>query len=172
MKLPRLGGDGGIEVDLPITPMLDLAFQVLLFFVATYHPSQLEGQMELNLPDTAQTQAATPEEADPTKSSQGDPELPAEITVVLKTQVGSSAGKISRISIQERQGTKDVDNGEELRKYLVEARKGLANQKDIKIQADGTLKYGHVMEIMDMCSRAGFTNVGFGPPADVAGPNP
>ena len=34
-----------LEPELPITPMLDLSFQILFFFVMTYHPSALEGHI-------------------------------------------------------------------------------------------------------------------------------
>lgn len=160
--------DPPLDIELPITPMLDLAFQVLLFFILTYHPSQLEGQMELSLPDAAQAQAANPKDARPDASMQGEPELPSEITVVVKTQLdGTHNGGISRISVQERSGTKDVPNLDELRKYLEQARKGLTNQDDIKIQADSALKYAAVMEVMDACNRARFRNVNLGPPADL-----
>ena len=36
--------------ELPITPMLDMAFQLLTFFIMTYRPSALEGHMDLTLP--------------------------------------------------------------------------------------------------------------------------
>jgi biopolymer transport protein ExbD len=164
--------DKSIEPDLNqvITPMLDLAFQVLLFFIMTYHPSQLEeGQMDLSLPDAAQSQAAKPEQADPKNSMPGDLELPAEITVVVKTQHGATnQGDISELVVQESQGPHPVANSEALRKYLERARKALSNQRDIKIQADSKLRYAYVMEVMDMCTRAGFSNVSFGPPPDLA----
>lgn len=163
----RRKGDPPVETDLPITPMLDLAFQVLLFFIMTYHPSQLEGQMDLVLPDAAQAQAAKLKDADPRQSAPGDLELPAEITVLVKTQETSRDGSISRISVQGTVSNKDVADPEELRKYLQSLRPGLANQNDIKVQADSALKYGAVMDIMDKCSRAGFRNVSLGPPADL-----
>jgi biopolymer transport protein ExbD len=163
--------DAGVEVEINrvITPMLDLAFQVLLFFILTYHPSQLEeGQIDLTLPDAAQAQAASPRDAPPDPSLPGDLELPSEITVLVKTQHdGSQLGGISRISVQERQGSHDEPNSEALRKYLVGARTGLSNQNDIKIQADKGLRYAYVMEIVDVCNRAGFHNVSFGPPPDL-----
>jgi biopolymer transport protein ExbD len=167
--------DGGVEVEINrvITPMLDLAFQVLLFFILTYHPSQLEeGQIDLTLPDAAQAQAASPRDASPDPSLPGDLELPSEITVLVKTQHdGSDRGDISLISVQERQGSHNEPSPEALRKYLVEARTGLSNQNDIKIQADKGLKYAYVMEIVDMCNRAGFRNVSFGPPPDLQAGN-
>ena len=61
--------DPPVDVDLPITPMLDLAFQVLLFFILTYQPSSLEGQVEMSLPDLAQAKAAKPENVKPSSSA-------------------------------------------------------------------------------------------------------
>ncbi len=144
-----------VEINKVITPMLDMAFQMFAFFIITYHPSQLEGQLLLNLPDAAQAKAAKPEDARPDQSQDGS---------------------ISHISVQERLGTKDVikqDQGSKevpnldaLRKYLQSVRGSLSNQNDIKIEAESGLRYEYVMEIMDMCTRAGFKNVGFAPPPD------
>src|SRR5258707_14454798 len=97
-------GDPPLDVDLPITPMLDLAFQVLLFFILTYHPSQLEGQMDLNLPDAAQARVADPKDVRPDNSTPGNLELPSEITVIVKTHHdGTDQGAISQIAVQERE---------------------------------------------------------------------
>jgi biopolymer transport protein ExbD len=165
----RRPADPAMEVELPITPMLDVAFQVLAFFIATYHPAQLEVQIDLTLPEAAQARAADQKDVKPDSSAPGDLELPAEITVVVKTSGGGTKEDgIGRIVVQERQspmGTQVPDLGA-LRNYLEETRKGLANQNDIKIQAEGGLQYLYVMEVVDLCTLAGFTNVSFGPPAD------
>jgi biopolymer transport protein ExbD len=167
-----------VEINKVITPMLDMAFQIFAFFIVIYHPSQLEGQLLLSLPDAAQAKAAKPEDARPDQSMPGELELPAEITVVAKTKRpdGSQDGSITQLSVQERLGTKDVikqDSGskevpnlEALRKYLQSIRGGLSNQNDIKIEAESGLRYEYVMQVMDMCTRAGFKNVGFAPPPD------
>jgi biopolymer transport protein ExbD len=167
-----------VEINKVITPMLDMAFQIFAFFIVIYHPSQLEGQLLLSLPDAAQAKAAKPEEAAPDQSIPGALELPAEITVVVRTKRpdGSQDGSITQISVQERLGTKDVikqdagskdvPNLDALRKYLQSVRSGLSNQNDIKIEAESGLRYEYVMQVMDMCTRAGFKNVGFAPPPD------
>ena len=51
--------DEPTEVDLPriITPMLDMSFQLLAFFIIMFHPSALEGQMALNLPAAGEAKA-------------------------------------------------------------------------------------------------------------------
>src|SRR3954463_3571331 len=38
-------GAVGVQLSLIITPMLDMSFQLLAFFIMTYHPSALEGQI-------------------------------------------------------------------------------------------------------------------------------
>ena len=35
----------GVQLGLIITPMLDMSFQILAFFIMTYHPSALEGHI-------------------------------------------------------------------------------------------------------------------------------
>lgn len=168
MALPRKA-EPGPEVELPITPMLDMAFQLLMFFILTYRPSMLEGHMALSLPSTGDAKAAVPAEVDPKTSAPEDtPELPAEVTVLIRTQEGAASdGRISQLLVQERQGTKELNNQEDLRKYLQRARTGLTNQTDIKIQADARLKYAAVVEVMDTCMQAGFKNVGFAEPLNL-----
>jgi biopolymer transport protein ExbD len=174
----RIEASLDVDINKVITPMLDMAFQIFAFFIVIYHPSQLEGQMLLNLPDVGQAKAAKPEDARPDQSMAGELQLPAEITVVAKTRRpdGSQDGSITQISVQEQLGTKDlikpdpgskdIPNLDVLRKYLQSVRNGLTNQNDIKIEAESGLRYEHVMQIMDVCTRAGFRNVGFAPPPD------
>src|SRR5262245_16512849 len=38
-------GSQGVQLSLIITPMLDMSFQILAFFIMTYHPSALEGHI-------------------------------------------------------------------------------------------------------------------------------
>jgi biopolymer transport protein ExbD len=161
--------EAGPEVELPITPMLDMAFQLLMFFILTYRPSMLEGHMALLLPLTPDARAATPLEVDPKTSAPEDTsELPAEVTVIVKAQEGANSDGLTRqLLVQERQGTKELGTQEDLRKYLRQARTGLTNQNDIKIQADGQLKYAAVVEVMDTCMKAGFRNVGFAQPPNL-----
>lgn len=167
-----------VDINKVITPMLDMAFQIFAFFIVIYHPSQLEGQLLLTLPDAAQAKAAKPEDARPEQSMPGALELPAEITVIARTKRpdGTQDGSITQISVQERlgtkdvikqdQGVKDVPNLDALRKYLQSLRSALSNPNDIRIEAESGLRYEYVMQIMDVCTRAGFKNVAFAPPPD------
>jgi biopolymer transport protein ExbD len=156
-----------LDVELPITPMLDLAFQVLLFFILTYHPSQLEGQLELVLPDAAEGKAVTAVETSPSMEPT-EPQLPAEVAVVVRTHHdGDNIGSISQISVESPQSTRDVER-RDLRTFLQKLRPGLTNQTDVKVQGESALKTAFLIEIMDECMRAGFKNVSFGKPPDLA----
>ena len=48
MHRKKPGADS--KITLPITPMLDMTFQLLFFFIINFHPADLEGQMDMALP--------------------------------------------------------------------------------------------------------------------------
>ncbi len=47
MRHRRRGAEAGPEVTLPITPMLDMTFQLLFFFMGTFNPTDPEGAQVL-----------------------------------------------------------------------------------------------------------------------------
>jgi biopolymer transport protein ExbD len=159
----------GIEPTLPITPMLDMAFQLLAFFIFTYHPSDLEGQMDLSLPSEQVAQAQKPENVDPTSQPDKNQnlELPADVTVIVNTQRdGVNDGQISALHIEERSGQVHPNNLEQLKAELVKIRQRVENKEAIKLQGDSKLKWESVIKVMDVCRAAGFQNISFVPPAD------
>ena len=160
--------DAGPEPTLPITPMLDMAFQLLAFFVMTYHPSDLEGQMDLSLPSEAITRAEKKEDIDPNAKPDPKPlELPANLTVLVRTQQdGSNNGQISALTLQDEAGPQPVDNLAKLKDELKKRQETVENKENIKIQADGKLKWESVIQVMDVCQQAGFKNISFVPPPD------
>lgn len=50
--------DNPTQPDLPITPMLDMSFQLMAFFICTFKPGPTEGQLSLMLPREGNTVAA------------------------------------------------------------------------------------------------------------------
>jgi biopolymer transport protein ExbD len=159
--------EAGPEPNLPVTPMLDMAFQLLAFFVMTYHPSDLEGQMELSLPSEAVSQAQDKEDVKQDAPVDKDQELKlaANITVVVRTQRDNvNTGLISGIALQDDSGTSAVDTLDKLREELKARRANVENKENIKIQADSKLKWEEVISVMDACQQAGFKNISFVPP--------
>jgi biopolymer transport protein ExbD len=167
----RRKSEAGPEPNLPITPMLDMAFQLLAFFVMTYHPSDLEGQMDLSLPSENITQAPSPEDVKPDAAPDKNKplDLPVNLSVIVRTQrENESKGKISSLILQDDAGQQQVENASlsNLRDELKKRHEKVENKENIKIQADGKLKWSAVVEVMDVCQQAGFKNISFVPPED------
>src|SRR6516162_7620348 len=83
-------GVSGVNLVLIITPMLDMSFQILAFFIMTYHPSALEAHIpgSLTPPENPATKSKDPSvPADPPDSVPEEllmPELDSAITVQVK----------------------------------------------------------------------------------------
>ena len=107
----RKGKEPPAEISLPITPMLDMSFQLLFFFISTFKlPTGMEGSMDLNLPSEATAKADKLANVDPNKSSEDKPpDLKAEITISVQTQAqGADANGISNMTIEETSGKTSV----------------------------------------------------------------
>ncbi len=172
----RKGKEPPTEVTLPITPMLDMSFQLLFFFISTFKlPTGMEGSMDLNLPSEATAKAPKPEDVDPSKPSEDKPpDLQAEITISVQTQAqGADADGISNINIEETAGKTSVPppyskDLHELSDKLAETHQAADSKMSVKIQGDAGLKWRGVVKVMDACRKAGFDNISFGQPPDYA----
>ena len=128
MSEPRKA-DRPPRVDVPITAMLDMSFQLLFFFLLNYSPSHLEGQMTLALP--SQPEAVGPQVVKPPPS---DPKaeivLPADLTITVKAvrDGGPTHGTISQIGLGGRAGEQVVPTLDALTERLEKARDRLDNR--------------------------------------------
>ena len=151
------------KVELPITPMLDMTFQLLAFFVLTFQAhSAMEGKVDFGLPPensapgTGQAPAQEPGLDDNTK-----------LTIVVRSlRDGINDGNISALLIQTPEGPVAVRDLAELRQTL-QQRRGDGPGGEVRIAADCRLKYGVLMDVMDVCLQSGFGNVGFTTPPDL-----
>ncbi len=78
--------------DVPITPMLDMAFQLLTFFVLTYKPAPSEGQFVMNL---LPPQPATAISAEAPSDKPADT-LPATLATLPTVLKAGEAGRSTR----------------------------------------------------------------------------
>jgi biopolymer transport protein ExbD len=184
----RKNHDAAPEVSIPITPMLDMAFQLLTFFIFTYNPSAMEGQMDLAMPakndkaahDTTQVNTT----AEPNKEDV--PEIPLDLNVLIQAQtdnqytvtleegvVRTPMGDLSSLKrhLEKLYKDKEASLDQKLQsidgaKAKEDARKEELKKLGIKVQGDSKLKWGSVVEVMDVCRQAGFANVSFAQPPD------
>jgi biopolymer transport protein ExbD len=169
--MSRRATEQASKVSLPITPMLDMTFQLLFFFIMSFNPADLEGQMDMSLPVDADKQAH--DQKDVKQESKSDknpePEFPSDLTVRVRTQLdGVNDGEISAIFVRNLEGKEEpVDGLPGLKRFLNNKRETLTNKEAIKLQGDGKLKVRSIMKVMDACRAAGFKNVSFVPPDDL-----
>jgi biopolymer transport protein ExbD len=157
--------DPPVDVTLPITPMLDMSFQLLFYFVMTFQAANvLEGELDLYLPKAGAPQAKQPDQVDLSKESDADLEQQSEITV----EVSSRRGGVDGLSVREKARNTTVPSVKGLKPVLEKLRGELGgNLTRIKIQADSRLKYARLIDVMDACLGAGFKTVEFAPPPDL-----
>jgi biopolymer transport protein ExbD len=154
--------DGASEVDLDklVTPFLDMSFQLMAFFLITFKPQPIEGQMAINLPKAEDAASASPK--DPTIS---DPEV--EPPNEFRVMVGSANGAIRNITVKGDQQPVPWEVGSrpsELQAYLSKRRVQQDDKNVVKIEAQDSLKYECLIQVMDACIAAGFKSVGFANP--------
>ena len=137
---------GGIEMegpDVPVAPMLDMAFQLLTFFVLTYRAAPVEGQFVMNLlpPQAATAMAAAA--AEPSASN----DLPASLRTLPVVLRGDDQGRLAQVSIADL----DVSNApkapaEELDRHFLDPD---APFDQTLIKVDPNLRYSDLMTIID-----------------------
>jgi len=147
----RKRDQGSVEMNL--AAMLDMAFQLLTFFILTFRPAPIEGQLALNLPPPVpQTNV------DPTlKFDKGNEDVLAMDTLYLNVvadthgDVKEMKGKTNDMILE---GRLDEENIQRLDRKL---KSMFAEQQTtydrIQIAVDGRLRYGELMKIIDVCHR-------------------
>ena len=133
MRIPNFSKGG--EVGFNMTPMIDVVFQLIIFFLVSSHLAKQEVQFKLPLP-TAQSGLKDK----PTEKPRLTVNVLADGTLLL-------AG---------RQVT-----AEELRARLAERQNDLGKDVEVRIRGDRTTAYKHVEPVMLACARSGIWNVSY-----------
>jgi biopolymer transport protein ExbD len=144
-----------VEPDLPITPMLDMSFQLLAFFIMTFKPAPTEGQIALSLQK---------EEDD---FGQVVPVVPAPDTprlYVARVQA-TNGGTIARIIFAEEGAVASKSLGADVtafRDELTAAAARLARENrtgKLLLELDDRLLQAFVVQLVDTGVRTGFRDV-------------
>ncbi len=136
------------EPTIPVAPMLDMAFQLLTFFVLTYRPMPSEGQFVMNLlppqPATSIT-AEAPAEAASDK-------LPASLRTLPTILRAGAGGSLGQIQVGEQTIPTDPSALEkELDKYFQDPNLPF-DQTLLKVNP--RLKYSELMKVINAFSNA------------------
>jgi biopolymer transport protein ExbD len=145
-----------VDVTLPITPMLDMSFQLLSFFILTFHPMPVEGQLSINLPKIDASEKA---EVDPTPPDDKKDEY-------TLTIISNSSGEVALIGLKGPSvNAENIKNFADLFVQLKNIPKPQqkAEMVAITIEASNDLTYARLIETMDLCKKAGYDSVNLAP---------
>jgi biopolymer transport protein ExbD len=144
------------EIKIPITPMLDMAFQLLTFFILTYKPAPSEGQFAMNLmPAAPATDFRAQDTAAATPTNENIPAALRTLPTVLRAAEGGALGRVSL-------GEQDVQGMAALKRELQVILKDPSLPFDqALIKVDPNLKYSELMQVIDVFSSLKLSKVSF-----------
>jgi biopolymer transport protein ExbD len=126
-------------VELNLAAMLDMAFQLLTFFILTFRPAPLEAKLELEMP------SARPREVAP-QSVAADAGLSGFTVSVSATP----DGRISQLAVA---GTPARDLGDLESRLRTVLGNRQARFDQVTIVAARGLRYDALMNVLDICAR-------------------
>ena len=134
--------------------MLDMAFQLLTFFILTFKPAPIEGQVLLRMPppqpvtnlNTGQKAGADTSNTNPLKG----------LNTLLVTAIANNNGQIRQLAVGETTMSNSLgalDNN--LKRLLGDEGSGF---EQVIIQVDSRLRYEELMSVIDVCTRQKLPN--------------
>lgn len=146
----RTRDQGSVEMNL--AAMLDMAFQLLTFFILTFRPAPIEGQLALNLPPPV------PQTNVESSNAVGDAASDVLAMQTLHLNVSANErGDVDELKIETNSVLQGALNDSNLQKLDRQLQSVFAVQQipfdRIQIAVDGRLRYGELMKIIDVCHR-------------------
>jgi biopolymer transport protein ExbD len=144
---------GEEEVTLNLAAMLDMAFQLLTFFILTFRPAPVEGQVALRLPPPQAIAAKNPANAkkagqDPNDTSPVKGVNTLIITVFAKRD-GANKGKMEEMAVGEAR----IGSIPRLNDKLKEVFADPGNPFDqVIVQVSDELRYDELMRVVEVCT--------------------
>jgi biopolymer transport protein ExbD len=133
MRIPSHTTDAGVGFNM--TPMIDVVFQLIIFFLLSSHLAKQETQFALPLPAAASGQADPADER-------------ARLTVnVLADGTAMFSGRAT--------------SPDELSRSLVERKSVHGDDLEVRIRSDRGVEYARIEPVLLACARAGIWNVSF-----------
>lgn len=153
------------EVQFPVTPMLDMAFQLMAFFVLTFQSPSAETHIDLDLPATPAALPGAPQgEARPVPARHVDSDLENDLWVRAEA---NDLGDLKALRLGDAALPDLPTLGERLRRYA-----GLLEGRALRVRlvADDRLRYEEAARIMATCSAAGVSAIRLSDPASATPP--
>jgi biopolymer transport protein ExbD len=141
------------DVELNLAAMLDMAFQLLTFFILTFKPAPIEGDVMLRMPLPMPTTILKNAERLGSDDKNTNPVQGLESLVI--TVIADDAGGIKNIAVADAVVDNVQDFGGRLQSILGD--KGTAFEQ-VLIQVGSNVSYGELMQVIDVCTRQRMAN--------------
>jgi biopolymer transport protein ExbD len=155
---PKRSGAEHVDPDLPITPMLDMSFQLLAFFVVIFKPAPTEGQLALALPSEKQDDALLN-----LGRVQAVPDKPRYYIVRATATETGTLEKLTLVEEGSPAPPRDLGaNVTAFRDELKTLSADLAREQKtgrLTLELDDKLRQAFVVQLMDTGIRAGFRDI-------------
>jgi biopolymer transport protein ExbD len=140
-----------VTPDLPITPMLDMSFQLMAFFVMTFRPAPTEGQFALAAMPAGDAVNLNPAIAPPA-------------LFIVRVEADKKGG-IANVSLREKDGADPFpfDAGTDLKKLQAELKKRYDAVKGqpakLTLEIDSSLLHEHAIRLIELGMKSGFESI-------------
>jgi biopolymer transport protein ExbD len=152
MRFRRRRRRSSEEVELNLAAMLDMAFQLLTFFILTFRPAPIEGQLSLNLPPPI---PVTDVPAEPSiDTADAGVAMVSSLVIIIRADPEGNVAAVNVGPGRAFAGPANAYNLHELNRQL----RGLFGLQhtpydQVLIRVAPTLRYEELMKIIDVCTR-------------------
>ncbi len=156
------------EVPFPVTPMLDMAFQLLAFFILTFQAPSLETHLDLYLPAAATALPGAPQGQARPDATPRRADLDLENDLIIRAE-SDELGGLKSLRLGEAT-LPDLDAlADRLRRYgtVLDGR-----PLRVRLVADDGLRYEEAAKIVAICSSLGVASVRLSDPSALVGDAP
>jgi len=140
----RIQGD----VELNLAAMLDMAFQLLAFFILTFKPGPVEGQIALRMPSAMPVTQVVQSDSAPSDAQQSEV---TGIDTLALTILANDQGAIKSMRVAQGEPITDFPEFEDRLKTVFADPATPFGQ--VVLQVDPKLRYEYVMQLLDLCTR-------------------
>jgi biopolymer transport protein ExbD len=133
------------QVELNLAAMLDMAFQLLTFFILTFRPAPVEGQVNLRLPPPMAIAGSGTQKAGADFNMK---EAPQAATTLVVSVFSNKDGSVAQLAVDET----PIGN---LRALDDKLQTVFANTEydQVIIQVGQALRYEELMRVIEVCTR-------------------
>ena len=143
--MPVIDRKSDNKVESQLTPMIDIVFQLLIFFILTFKVVAPEGQFNIKMPDAAKAQS---------KQVESELVIPP-LTVRLDAD---GDGKLKQIAL----GTRALGTDMSALEFELAEAHGIGI--GVEIDVAPKLEFEFLMEAINICAKLNITKIKFAPP--------